>query len=205
VAVVNEQWGDGESRGIVEAAVSGSAAAEFSGLEDDEVFVDGLEGGVGQAGGAVEDGSAEEDHVKPLEDGPPGNAVEDGLLVETASVEVGMAESGEEGRVLQALVAGDELCFHGGVLVVFGEPVSDALREGIVVEWIAEVGDRAIDLEDLVDGAGVACAFGADEADVKGRDLRVLEPGVEEVVAAAQAEGGGLARGSEGKLLHFAG
>jgi hypothetical protein len=60
---------------------SGSPAAEFSGFEDDEVFVDGLEGGVGEPGGAVEDGPAQKDHVKPLEKGTPGKAVEDSLLV----------------------------------------------------------------------------------------------------------------------------
>ena len=53
-----------------------------------------------------------------------------------------------------------------------------------------EVGDRAGELEMLVDGAGVAGALGADEAEIKGRELGVFEPGVEEEVAAAEAKGG---------------
>ena len=74
---------------------SGSAAAELSGLEDDEVLVEGLQGGVRDASGAVEDGAAEEDHVQPLEEGASGEAVEDGLLVEASGVEVGVAEGGD--------------------------------------------------------------------------------------------------------------
>ena len=38
-----------------------AAATKLSGLEDDEVFVEGLQGGVRDASGAVEDGAAEED------------------------------------------------------------------------------------------------------------------------------------------------
>ena len=182
-----------------------TAATKFLALENDEVLVEGLEGGVGEARGAVEDGPAKEDHVKPLEQGTAGKAVEDGFLVEAAGVEVGVAECGEEGRVLQALVAGDKLGLHGGVLVVFGDPVSDAFREGIVVERIAEVGDDAFDLEDLVDGSCIAGTLGTYETDVKGRDLGVLEPGIEEVVAAAYAECGCFWRGGEGELLHLAG
>jgi hypothetical protein len=74
---------------------SGSAAAELSGLEDDEVLVEGLQGGVRDASGAVEDGAAEEDHVHPLEEWASWEAVEDGLLVEAAGVEVGVAECGD--------------------------------------------------------------------------------------------------------------
>jgi len=58
-----------------------------------------------------------------------------------------------------------------------------------VVERVAETADGAVDLEDFVDGASVVGAFGADETDVEGRDLGVLEPGAEEMVAAADAEG----------------
>jgi hypothetical protein len=58
-----------------------------------------------------------------------------------------------------------------------------------MVEGIAEVADEAVDLEDFVDGAGVVDAFRTDEANVEGRDLGVLEPGAEEMVAAADAEG----------------
>ena len=110
-----------------------------------------------------------------------------------------------QGGVLQALVAGDQLGFHGGVEVVLLDPVGDALGEGVVVERVAELGDGAVDFEDLVDGAGVVGAFGADEADVVGRELGVFEPGAEEVVAAADAEGCGFGRGGEGELLHLAG
>jgi hypothetical protein len=63
------------------------------------------------------------------------------------------------------------------------DPLGDAFGEGEVVERIAEAADDAFDLEDFVDGAGVVDAFGADEADVEGRDLGVLEPGAEEMVS----------------------
>jgi hypothetical protein len=85
------------------------------------------------------------------------------------------------------------------------DPASDAFREREVIERIAEFGNRAIDLEDLVDGAGVAGAFGTDEADVEGRDLGVLEPCVEEEVAAAHAECCGLTGSRKSDLLHLAG
>jgi hypothetical protein len=69
------------------------------------------------------------------------------------------------------------------------DPARDPFGEGIVVERVAEFGDRAIDFHNLVDGAGVADALGADESDVEGRYLGVLEPGVEEEVTATDAEG----------------
>ena len=74
-----------------------------------------------------------------------------------------------------------------------------------MIERIAELGDGAVDLEDLVDGPGVAGAFGTDETDVEGRDLGVLEPGVEEEVAAAYAKCCGLTGGRKSDLLHLAG
>ena len=83
-------------------------------------------------------------------------------------MEVGVAEGGVQRWILQALVAGDELGFHGGVEVVFLDPLGDAFGEGIVVERVAEFGDGAVDFEDFVDGASVAGAFGTDEADVEG-------------------------------------
>ena len=85
------------------------------------------------------------------------------------------------------------------------DPARDPFGEGIVVERVAEFGDGAIDLEDLVDGAGVAGAFGTDEADVEGRDLGVLEPGIEEEVAAADAKCCCLTGGRKSDLLHLAG
>ena len=68
-----------------------------------------------------------------------------------------------------------------------------------------EFGDRAVDFEDFVDGAGVLRAFRADEADVVRRDLRVLEPGAEEEVAAAQAEAGSVGGRFEDDALHLGG
>ena len=81
---------------------SGSAALEFFCLEDDEVLVEGLQRGVGEAGGAIEDRAAYEDHVEPFDSGSAGQAVEERLLVEAAGMEVRVAESGAERRVLQA-------------------------------------------------------------------------------------------------------
>ena len=90
-----------------------SAATKLFGLEDDEVFVESLKGSVGEAGGAVEDGAAKEDHVEPLDERPAGKTIEDGLLVESARVKVGSAEGCDERWVLQALVADDQLGLHG--------------------------------------------------------------------------------------------
>jgi len=73
---------------------SGSAAAEFLRLDDDEVLVEGLQGGVGEAGYAIKDCATDPDHVEPLEERAGGKAIEDGLLVEAAGVEVGVAEGG---------------------------------------------------------------------------------------------------------------
>jgi len=101
-------------------------SGEFSGLEDDEVLVDGLEGGVGEAGGAVEQGAAEEDEVEPLHEGAGGQTVEEGLLVEASVVEVRVGEGGAEGWVGEGLAIVDELGFEGGVQVVFVNPVGDA-------------------------------------------------------------------------------
>ena len=47
-------------------------ASEFSGFEHDEVFVDGLQRGVGEAGCAVEDGPSYEHHVEPFDQGACG-------------------------------------------------------------------------------------------------------------------------------------
>ena len=178
----------------------GSAALELFGFEDDQVLVEGLQGGVGQAGTAVEDRPADEDHVEPLDERAGGEAVEDGLLVEAAGVEVGVAEGGHQRGVLEALLFIDELGFHGGVGVVLGDPVGDALGEREVIERVAQIGYRAFDFDYLVDGAGVAAALGADEADVVGGDLGVLEPGAEEEVAAAEAEAGDLETVRRGRV-----
>ena len=90
-----------------------SAATKLFGLEDDEVLVEGLQGGVGEAGGAVEDRAAKEDHVEPLDERAAGKAVEDGLLMEAAGVEVRVAKGCNERWILQALVADDQLGLHG--------------------------------------------------------------------------------------------
>src|SRR5260370_39247388 len=95
-----------------EIRTSGATAAEFLSLEDDEVFVEGLQGGVGEAGRAVEDRAAAQDHVEPLEERAAGKAIEDGLLVEAAGGEVGVAEGGEQRTVVQALAADEQLGFH---------------------------------------------------------------------------------------------
>ena len=87
--------------------VSGSAAAQFFGFEDNEVFVKGLQGSVGETCGAVENGSAHEHHVEPFEKWAAGHAVEESLLMKAASVEVGVAQGSAQGWVLQALVADD--------------------------------------------------------------------------------------------------
>jgi hypothetical protein len=60
-----------------------------------------------------------------------------------------------------------------------------------VIEGLGELGGVACDFGNFVDVAGIVDPADADEADVKRRKLRVLEPGAPEEVAAADAEGGG--------------
>ena len=144
------------------------AGAKLFGLEDDEVLVKGLESSVGEACGTVENSSAEEDHIEPLEERATGEAVEDGLLVEAARVEVGVAQGGDERWILQALIADDELGLHGGVEVVLLDPAGDAFGEGVVIERVAEFGYGAVDFENFIDSSGVAGVLGAYEADVEG-------------------------------------
>ena len=144
------------------------AAGKFAGFENDEVLVEGLEGGVGETGDAVEDCATDEDEIEPFEEGTGGEAIEDGLLVAAAAMEVGMGECGAKGGVLEGLAADDESSFEGGVEVVPVDPVGDAFREGEVVEGVVEVGDGAVDFEDFVDSTGVASTLGADEAEVEG-------------------------------------
>ena len=122
--------------GVSSESGSGAATAEFFRLEDNEVLVEGLEGGVGETSCAVEDGSAEKDHVEPLKERAAGETVEEGLLVEAAGVEVGVAKSGSERGVLQALTAEDQFRLHGGVDVVLLDPVGDAFGEGVVVKRV---------------------------------------------------------------------
>ena len=55
-----------------------------------------------------------------------------------------------------------------------------------MVERGGKLENGAVDFEDLIDGAAVAGAFGADEADVEGRNLRMFQPGIEEEVAATE-------------------
>jgi len=149
-------------------ARSGLVALKVLRLQHDEVLVKRLEGGIGKACGAVEYSSAKEHHIEEFYERAAGEAVEEGFLVEAALVEVFGGEGRCEGGILQALLVVDEFGFHGGVLVVLGDPVGDALGEGVVIEGMGEVGDGAFDLDDFVDGAGVSGAFGADETDVEG-------------------------------------
>ena len=65
-----------------------ASALQLLCFEDDEVLVEGLQGGVGEAGGTVEDGSSDEHHIEPFNEGAAGKAVEDCLLMETALVKV---------------------------------------------------------------------------------------------------------------------
>jgi len=184
-------------------ARSGLVSLKVLRLQHDEVLVKRLEGGVGKARGAVEYSSANEHHIEEFYERAAGEAVEEGFLVEAALVEVSGGEGCCEGGILQALVVVDELGFHGGVLVVLGYPVGDALGEGVVIEGMSEVGDGTLDLDDFVDGAGISSALGADETDVEGGYLGVFEPGAEEEVAAAQAESADFSGCGEGELLHL--
>jgi len=69
------------------------------------------------------------------------------------------------------------------------DPFGNALGEGEVIERVAKICDGAVDFEDFIDGSGVVGAVGTDKTDVVGRELGVFEPGAEEMVAAADAEG----------------
>ena len=69
----------------------GTTTTKLLCFQDDEVFVERLQGGVGEAGCAIEDSAAEEHHVEPLDEGAAGQLIEERLLVEAAGVEVGIA------------------------------------------------------------------------------------------------------------------
>ena len=179
--------------------------AKLFGFKDDEVLVESLQGGVGQASGAVEDRTAKKDHIEPLDERAARKAVKERLLVEAAGVEVGIAKRCDDRWILQALVADDQLGLHGRVEIMFLDPTSDAFGEREVIERIIKLGDLTIDLEDFIDSSGIAGALGTDEAYVEGRDLSVLKPGVEEKVAAAYPKCCGLIRSGKSDLLHLVG
>ena len=190
---------------MVFAARSGSTFAEFLRLDHDQIFVNGLQRRVGDAGRAVEKRTAEENHIEPFDKRAAGKAVEQRLLVKTAGVKVGVAERGAEGRIPQALLAVDEFGFHAGVDIVLGDPVGEALGEREVVEGVGEVSDAAFDFDDLVDGACVAGAPRTDETDVERRNLGVLEPRTEEEVTAAETEAGNIGGCADGDLPQLGG
>ncbi len=62
--------------------------------------------------------------------------------------------------------------------------MTHALRQGVVIEWLGEILDRPVDAQHFVDCALVVDELRPHDADVKRRDLAVLEPSVAEEVAA---------------------
>jgi hypothetical protein len=188
---------------------SGSTALELFGFKDDEVFVDGLQGGVGEAGGAVEEAAFDDVEKDEFDERAAWEAVEEFLLVEAALVKIFHRERGTEmgedasGGCVGLPVGEDLLGLKGGVLVVAVEPVAVALAEGVVIEIAGDAADGAVGDGDGVDEALVAQVGGKKEAQVEGRGLDVFEPGAVEEVAALYAEGHVLA-GVVGGVLEAA-
>ena len=69
-------------------------------------------------------------------------------------------------------------------------PMRDALGKCKVIERRMQLQNFAIDLDYLVDVTGVVRVPNAQEANVVGGQLRMLQPGSPEEVAAADAEAG---------------
>ena len=105
-----------------------------------------------------------------------------------------------QARLLQPLLAEDQLGLHRRVGVVLRHPGRYSLREREVVERMHQFRDRPIDLQHLIDRARVPCPLRPHQADVERRELRVLQPCAEEIVAPPQAESNRI----RGRLAHHA-
>ncbi len=157
-------------------------------LEHDHGLIDALQQGVGEAGAAIEEAALEDVEQQELDQGPSRQAVEELLLVEAATVEIAFEEGGREAEgFLAGAVLEDLLGFEGAVGVVAGDPVAEALGEGVVIEGMLQITHGAIHHSDGIHQAFVMHELGPEEADVPGRGLHVAQLAALEVVAAADA------------------
>lgn len=89
--------------------------------------------------------------------------------MEAAAVEVALQEGGAQAEgFLASAVLEDLLGLEAAVAVVAGDPVAEALGEGVVVERVLKIADRAIHYGDWIHQAFVVDELGAEEADVPG-------------------------------------
>jgi hypothetical protein len=121
-------------------------------LEHDHGFVDALEQGVGKARTAIEEAPLEAIEQQELDHGPSRQSVEELFLVEAAAVEVAFEEGcGQTEGFLAGAVLKDLLGFEGAIGVVAGKPVTEAFREGIVIERVLQLTNGTIHHGDCVD------------------------------------------------------
>lgn len=108
--------------------------------------------------------------------------------MKAAAVEVALEKRGGQAeRFLDGAVLEDLLRFEGAVGVVAGDPVTEALGEGVVIERILQITHGAIHHSDGINQAFVVHELGPEEADVPGRGLHVAQLPALEVVAAPDA------------------
>ena len=162
-----------------------------------------MQQGVTETGAAIEEAALEPIKQQELQHGASRQTIEERLLVQAALVKVPRGQGDSQRGMLQSLAAVDQLRFQGGVTIMAIDPVRDALRKRVVIERTGKLGNVAVDLDHLINRAGVTGAFRTHQADIEGRDLRVPEPGVEQEVAAAKAKGAdpGSSLGDDGKHL----
>ncbi len=135
-----------------------------------------MEQGVGEAGPAVEEAALEHVEQQKLDQGPGGQAVEELLLVEAAAVEIALEEGGGQAEgFLAGAVLEDLLGFEGAVGVVAGDPVADALGEGVVIQRVLQIPHGTVHHGDGVYQPLVVHELGPEEADVPGRGLHMAE------------------------------
>ncbi len=134
---------------------------------------------------------------------PARQLIEQRLLVEPPFMEVPPPQRGCQRRLLQTLPLHNQLRLHGGVNIVFSNPVSDALGKGKVIHRLSQASHDPLHLDYLVDRACVVGAFRPNQPYVERRDLRMLQPGPEQVVPAPKAEAADRLRNSSHHLLHL--
>ena len=177
---------------------------KFLHLEYDHGFVDALEQGVGEAWATIAEATFDDIEQQELDQGPSGEAVEKFLLVKTTTVEVALQKGSTQAEgFLAGAVLEDLLSFEAAVGVVTGEPVAEPLGEGVMIERVLEITHSTIHHGDGIHQALVVDKLRAEEADIKGRRLHILELATLEEVAPADAVGSKFGIGVAGDRMEL--
>ena len=124
--------------------------------------------------------------------------------MEAAAVEVALEEGGRQAEgVLAGAVLEDLLSFEAAVGVVAGDPVAEALGEGVVVEGMLQITHRAIHHSEGIHQAFIMHELGPEKADVPGRGLHIAQLAALEEIAAADTIGNDLRIRIAGDGLEF--